>query len=596
MVGEVDAEVFSRYTIRMAIRKVTVNNFKRFGSQTFELSDSILLAGPNNSGKTTLLQAIATWKFGLDKWLSQRQSGSKGSKRIGVQITRPEFTVFPLKEMNLMWTGRSPGEGNRTKIEICVEGESFDSDNLWRCDLEFQYATPESIYIRPRNAKALSTDEINAFPPEEAKELKIVYVPPLTGVRWDESRQDEGLQNLHLGQGSPGEILKNILLDVTKNRNNWEEFKDHIYHLFGIDILEPKYDYTQPYISCEYKEKGKNRPLDLSNIGSGTLQVMLVLGILYARSTSVILLDEPDARQHVILQSQVYDTLSEIAKERSAQLIIATHSEELLNSTIPSDVMAFISENPKRLKSKTELHQVREVMKRINTMDFLLAEEIGSILYVEGESDKRILSKWSKTLKDEHPSWKFFKHPYIFPLGSCNLSEAREHFFALRLAFPELNGICLIDRNSKDLIEPRQEKNGLWVMSWQRYEIENYLLHRDVICRFVYDSRYGKQKITNRNTNDPEMLASSLNVEIDEVMKVLGYDVSSDTQDFGYRPAFEGVKASDGILIPLLNSLGQKITKSELHRLASVMKSDEIHQDVKEMLDNIVKIFELGMV
>lgn len=38
------------------IKKVTVHNFKRFEDQTFDLAETIVLAGPNNSGKSSLLR------------------------------------------------------------------------------------------------------------------------------------------------------------------------------------------------------------------------------------------------------------------------------------------------------------------------------------------------------------------------------------------------------------------------------------------------------------------------------------------------------------------------------------------------------------
>ncbi|MDE2974273.1 MAG: hypothetical protein OXU64_06045 [Gemmatimonadota bacterium] len=38
------------------IRRVRLGSFKRFRDQSFELHDSIVLAGPNNSGKSTLLR------------------------------------------------------------------------------------------------------------------------------------------------------------------------------------------------------------------------------------------------------------------------------------------------------------------------------------------------------------------------------------------------------------------------------------------------------------------------------------------------------------------------------------------------------------
>jgi len=50
------------------IRRVTLGHFKRFKSQSFELADSVVLAGPNNSGKTLgiphALAEIAVLLFG----------------------------------------------------------------------------------------------------------------------------------------------------------------------------------------------------------------------------------------------------------------------------------------------------------------------------------------------------------------------------------------------------------------------------------------------------------------------------------------------------------------------------------------------------
>ena len=67
------------------IRRVTITNFKRFQNQAFELADSVVLAGPNNAGKSTLLQAITMWKFGLDRWISQRVGG-RAVTRSGIAI------------------------------------------------------------------------------------------------------------------------------------------------------------------------------------------------------------------------------------------------------------------------------------------------------------------------------------------------------------------------------------------------------------------------------------------------------------------------------------------------------------------------------
>lgn len=58
------------------ITKITTENFKRFGSQAFTLAPLSLLAGPNNSGKSTLLQAVMVWNLGLQRWVEKRGPGS----------------------------------------------------------------------------------------------------------------------------------------------------------------------------------------------------------------------------------------------------------------------------------------------------------------------------------------------------------------------------------------------------------------------------------------------------------------------------------------------------------------------------------------
>lgn len=565
------------------IRKVSIKHFKQFEDLTVDLPDSLVLAGPNNSGKTTLLQAIALWKFGLEKWLAEKQGKSASAKRTAVQINRSEFTVLPLREMSLMWTDRSSGPGNRDNVEICVEGEVPGTGRRWRCGLEFMYAAPGFVRIRPQGAKELSADELNDFPAPEAVDLAVVYATPMTGVRWDEPRQDIGLQDLRIGQGSSGEILKNLLLELAVDDDNWQEFQRLISDLFNIEVQRPEYQPVQPYIECEYKEPGKKRLLDLQSIGSGTLQVMLLFGLLYARPASVILLDEPDARLHVVLQGEVYNALRKISAERSAQLIVATHSEVLLNSTEPTKVFSIVGGAPKALVSRTQRDQLREALKRLTTTDLLLAREVGNVLYVEGESDGAILSEWSKILGDTHPSRKFFEHPYIVPLWGRDVGEARSHFFALKSGFKNMRGICLLDRNDKAPIEPKQEDEGLWVMSWQRYEIENYLLHLDALERFV-----------SRRLSGRERTGTLLRGSIVSEMQTLGYALPEDAQDLGALPALARVKASEDVLLPLLRAMRIDIGKRELFELAAAMKPDEIHPDVIGVFDKIAEVFKLG--
>ena len=551
------------------IRRVTIRNFKRFREHPFELADSVVLAGPNNAGKSTLLQGIVTWKLGLDRWIAQRKGDkkSKAVRRSGVAVTRTDFTPVPLREMNLLWEDRRvSGErpGLPRLIEIIVEGEA------WSCGLEFQYANPELVYVRPQQAKTLDREAILNFPPPAAEKLDIVHVPPLSGIERDEPRHDQGMQDLLVGQGRPGEILRNLLWEIAeKHSEGWEEVKKYIHELFRFELLQPSYSPAQPFIVCEYREPNHSRPLDLANVGSGTLQVLLLLAFLYARPATVILLDEPDSHQHVILQKQVYDLVRKVAHERGGQIIVATHSEVVLDATEPARVIGFFGHSPHPLSSKLQRDQLREALKRVTTTDLLLAKEVGAVLYVEGESDEKILTEWSRIL--DHPARHFFQRAVIHWLGGRSLNEAKAHFFAMQAVFQETRALCLLDGDNRDEPDEETTQAGLAVLRWRRYEIENYLLQPEVIKRFV---------------NFPLME--------NEIEDVFWRQVPPGTDLFGDHVSLVRVKASTEFLVPLLEhsileNMGMSTPKKDLYLLASVMHKDEIHPEIVEKLDRIAE-------
>lgn len=55
------------------LTKLTIKNFKCFEHAEIDLGKSVVLIGPNNSGKTTALQALALWELGLHRWAEKKQ-------------------------------------------------------------------------------------------------------------------------------------------------------------------------------------------------------------------------------------------------------------------------------------------------------------------------------------------------------------------------------------------------------------------------------------------------------------------------------------------------------------------------------------------
>lgn len=547
------------------IRRVTVRHFKRFEEEVFDLSESVVLAGANDSGKTTLLQAISTWKFGLDRWLEHRNE-RRAKARTAATITRTQFTPVPVREFNLLWVQCSTrfGSGQPRRIEIQLEGET--EGEAWRCGMDFQYQSPEVMYARPVGIKDLDDDRLKAFPPVGAEELVLVHVPALGGVAREEPRHDRGMQDLLVGQGRAGETLRNLLLEISANTEDWSALSAAVEEIVGIQLEAPIYAPADAYIRCEYRARGHRRPLDLSSAGTGALQVILLFAFLYARRGSVILMDEPDAHQHVMRQKQVVQRIREVISDRGGQLIAATHSEVVLNATDPSDILGFFSTGPRALATSQDRTRLVDALRELEVSDLLRARECGAILYVEGESDEDILREWARIL--EHRAREFFALPNIHRLRGRLPQEARRHFALLRTEFPELSGVCLLDRNDHDRRDEGRDQAGLQVLQWKRYEIENYLLHPDAIKRFV----------ARTPTANP-----------DEIDAEFHRQLPRDADPFSDLPALVEVKASDSLLLPMLERAGRRTKKTDLYQLAAVMKREEIHPEIREKLDRIAE-------
>jgi AAA15 family ATPase/GTPase len=85
------------------LTNIRIKNFKRLRDASFELGKTVVLIGPNNSGKTTALQALALWNIGLKKWNEKRQGKSSSGKRTGVAINRNDLIAVPVSSANLLW-------------------------------------------------------------------------------------------------------------------------------------------------------------------------------------------------------------------------------------------------------------------------------------------------------------------------------------------------------------------------------------------------------------------------------------------------------------------------------------------------------------
>src|SRR3989304_5461360 len=254
---------------------VWIKNFKRFTDIDFDLGQTVVFIGPNNSGKTTALQALALWDIGLRRWNEKRRGKSSSDKRPGVAINRRDLISIPLPDANLLWRDlhvrnieRVNGEQRTQNIRIDITVEGVTNGKPWRCGLEFDYANEESFYCRPlRLTEEKQPQRMEV--PLEAAEVRVAYLPPMSGLAAVEPKWEPGRVDVLIGEGQTAQVLRNLCLRIfseSDSNGHWHSLLEHIRRLFGVELLPPRCVVERGEITMAYQERG-GPELDLSASG-----------------------------------------------------------------------------------------------------------------------------------------------------------------------------------------------------------------------------------------------------------------------------------------------------------------------------------------
>lgn len=554
------------------IHTLRVKGFKRFAEVEFRLPGHVVLAGPNNTGKTTVLQAVASWALALRRW-RELDDSNPGRDYAPVPITRQAFAAVPVRNFDLLWTNR--------RYHSTVEIELQHNDG-WSLTMELTSDSTEQIYVRPKTGTE----------PGILRELDlpVLFVPPMTGLGIEEPVfQPPKIEQL-LGLGRPGEVLRNLVVEANGDEAAWDALQTSIRKLFGYALLPP--DTTGAHIIAEYGRARNNRVagprFDIASAGSGFQQVLMLLAFLHTRPGTVLLLDEPDAHLHVILQDAIYHELRTVAAKQRSQLIVATHSEVIINSVEPRE-LCVVLDRPRMVADTPERNRLVSSLRVLSNEDVMQALQAAGMLYVEDYTDIYLLRAWAARL--EHRAEKLLTteimwKPVVFQTreggaGSRGI-RAVEHFEALGLVREDLPGLELRDGDAGPAVPDTPITGaGLQRLRWRRYEIESYLLHPDALARFV-ESIVGTGAAT-RHVED--MLAYWRDEFPPAVVKA----------PLGDHEYLNNTKARTKLLEPLLDAAGlHGLPYTRYHEIAGMMRPEEIHPEVAEKLDQICRAFGTG--
>jgi len=572
------------------ITKLIISNFKRIKSAEIELGGHVVFIGPNNSGKSSALQALTLWDAAWRRWSEKREKKDEEGNllrqpakvRTGVALNRRELHAIPIPSAKLLWNdlhthetkGRS-GEKETAYVFMNITVEGFDGNQSWVCGLEFYYANEESFYCR------LVTGNDGRLP-EALIRHPVVFLPPMSGLADREFRKERGEISLLIGQGQTAQVLRNLCWQLysREDKQPWEKLVKHIRRLFSVTLAPPQYYPENSSLTLSYQE-ADGLELDISSSGRGCQQVTLLLAFLLANPGAVLLLDEPDAHLEILRQRDVYNLLTEVAAAQGSQIIAASHSATVMQEAGEKDVLVAFLGAPHRVDTRSRQNQIKKALESIPLADFYQAEQMGWTLYLEGSTDLAILRKLA--LRTNHDARLHLEGrvPVVY-LGSNKPGDARNHFDAMREACPGVLGFALYDR----LPNPDTQLGTLPNLAermWQRREIENYLVTPASLLAYVQSGLQAGDLFDEAEARRRGEIMQSCIQELEQSLRTQRRP----------GPWTADIKITDEFLDPLFANyferLGtpQQTYKRDYHGLAEAIPVEEIDPEVHRVLDAI---------
>jgi energy-coupling factor transporter ATP-binding protein EcfA2 len=277
------------------IRQISVSNLGCFDDQEYKVdfSEETLLAGPNNSGKSMLINAMN---------ILREYSVA------GLQWTTPYYNLW---SFDAAVNNHKPN--TKIKMSMTIKGDTVD---LLIGGGRVERAVVNNTVFNTGSAPVVKLmKRIWCFSPNRS------LVPYQSAVRPTE----DPLQPLRPN----GSNVNNFLLERWTDRDeNWD-FAESWLKKIDPDMSQLKTPIRGDQVSLETLLGDTNVNVSLQGSGFQSAAA-IVSAIAFSPEGSTIVLEEPEAFLHRSSQEVILDMINDAVNNRSKQVIFSTHSQNML--------------------------------------------------------------------------------------------------------------------------------------------------------------------------------------------------------------------------------------------------------------------------
>jgi len=429
------------------LKKISIERFKNLESVTLELDKINVLIGSNNSGKSSILQAIQFSISAAQTSLIYGQSWKVRNVTVPVFSTSvlPEQLIYtPLQDVYKLSYKKILPENIDQAIKV-----SYVQNTLTESD-----ETADIIIRRGRNKNII----INVYQRSLGEQLQSlenpysIYVIGLAGIAHSETYLTPSIVRKALPRGDSNKIFRNVLWSLKSSSHKWNIFEQDFKEIFPTSdikvVFNPERD---DFIEVLFKQDNHEIPIDLA--GTGVLQILQILSYVNFYQPKLLLLDEPDSHLHPNNQRELAKILIKLAETRKLQIILTSHSRHLLDA-LYRDAKIFWMQKGKIVNHDNDDFDLVKLLLDIGALDqgelLLKTNQIKCVILTEDSDTKPI----EKVLESSYFRINEF---VVLPYEGCSKIENAK-IFANFMSYNNPEMKIVIHRDRDYLTDEEAEK------------------------------------------------------------------------------------------------------------------------------------------
>jgi predicted ATPase len=396
------------------LRRVGIERFRGFQNLEVELRPLTAMIGKNSAGKTTVLQAVrlaydaAQLALATEEAVPRLLAGDRIRLCDKLVVTDPS-RLIALADWRQIFTDGVTYDGLFAQIDL-----EFDaSDPVRALEVTLAYGRNAQLVLTIEVFSAAVATAVAAIPvkskdrpprirSELARQMPMAwFVPAFYGVTRLEEYRTAPVIGRALGAGDQSHIVRNLVARL--DPPGLERLNIFLDRTVGARVTWRTTSLdadTTEHLNVYYRDT--NGELELSSAGAGLVSLIALWSALERtrydrRGPAVFLLDEPEAHMHPRLQGDLGEAIARAAAEYGVQLLIATHSVEMINrlGQLPGTQLLAVdrvSNSATALSSEAEIVSSLDAfcdLTPYTSLSFLASRRV---VFHEGPTDWKVLS------------------------------------------------------------------------------------------------------------------------------------------------------------------------------------------------------------